>query len=217
MVNGTCAAEEFQADWGDDDSAPAESALAETAEERYQRDLEQARAEIAQWKRDFIAKYIGRSALAEAALAEALPAQREEPGAASTDPLPQPKPLPQQPQAPVEVPVQASTPGGPCPALAGYTHVPEWNDGEPEDETPDSNEHHKYIVAVANWGSMRKQGEPSYAKNLFNLSATLALTMECTEGHVRQVEEPTLRWKPAEHRLAVTEPPQGFEEPPEGF
>ena len=85
---------------------------------------------------------------------------------------------------------------------------------EEEKADPWETVHHKYNVGVTNWGPLRNKGEMFYAKNLYNLSVFIALTMECQEGHVRQVEGPHCVWKTAEHRLAVDQPAQGFEQTP---
>ena len=70
----------------------------------------------------------------------------------------------------------------------------------------------KFTVAVVNWGGPRKKGEERYARNLFNLPVFFALTIECQEEHVLQVEAPRLEWEKASDALAVDIPAQGFDE-----
>ena len=141
------------------------------------------------------------------------PAASAQPAATPAQPAATPAPaVPESAasSAPPEATPEAAVEG---PALAGLTEdTPMRVDVEEEKPLPYEAVHYKYMVGVTNWGALRKKGEEVYAKNMYNLSVFIALTMECDEGHVRQVEEPRDVWIPAEHQLELNEPLQGFDE-----
>ena len=91
-------------------------------------------------------------------------------------------------------------------ALAEQPDDEEEEEGKGADDEP---VHHKFNIGVFNWGTLRKNGEAIYARNVYNLPIFVGLSMGMTQKHVEQFSEPSDLWEPAKETLPMEEPLQG--------